>query len=256
MEPNDSAQVGKYRMNEIVALLDSFGGDVLPALRAKFPQHADRLQPGLILGDTDTVRIDALTCLLALDVVIELAVRGTLTTHRRILNVSRLTLAGQILTAAAGASIFGVLAADAPKTAKYMVGILALIGTLITVGAQALSKVLGSGTTEVKYLELVEKLNEATTLRRSLSARLAVTAPAADILRQVSEMITHGNVLSKELRLLLAALGVAPISNAESKELLLGNEPFRSSLMETGNSLRVPSEDAALLKSLGKPRDH
>src|SRR6266404_1900787 len=116
-------------LNEIVNLLDKHGGRILSRLRERLPSEHGRLTIGLTLGgDEASTKIDAEICLAGLQIAIRVCRTGAHHLRRRLKITNGFGLAGQLLTATAGASIFGVVAADAPKATQYGVGIVALFG--------------------------------------------------------------------------------------------------------------------------------
>jgi hypothetical protein len=120
-------------VDELVGLLDRWDPKSLHNLQERYSEYAALLRPGVLAGETSNdleVRIEV--CASGLSAAVD-ACRECLTRRAdRLKRSYSMQVLGQTLTLLAGASIFAVLAIDAPKFAKYSAAIIALAGSVLT----------------------------------------------------------------------------------------------------------------------------
>ncbi|HEV2705400.1 MAG TPA: hypothetical protein VGV59_05720 [Pyrinomonadaceae bacterium] len=146
-------------INEIVALLSKHSPGALQKLGEKYPESAALLRVGEIAGKTDKqTQLRAEAALVALQAGIGVCERRIPELRKKIRGESKLQFIGQLLTIIGGASIFGLLALDNPKGAKYVAAILTLLGAVSSLTAQQMGKALhaAAGSLFDIYRTLVE----------------------------------------------------------------------------------------------------
>lgn len=188
-------------IDEIVGLLDKHAPGILQEIREKYPEQADLLEAGLIAGTETTqqlqVRIE--TCLLGLKTAMHVCEKLLPKSKQKLKRASKLRFSSELVTAISGASIFTVLAVEAPKTARYAVAALALVGTLLALTTQYIGGALhpSAGNLFDQYKELIDCHVEAKQIHNELELW---NKTGIEGFSEV-ELITKGNAICRRIAL-------------------------------------------------------
>ncbi|RAJ90047.1 hypothetical protein LX87_05526 [Larkinella arboricola] len=159
-------------IDEIVSLLKKHSPESLTQLRNNFPNQIQYLDEGIIAGPDENkhIKMRVATCFSGLTTALKLCNDIQPKAVRKLKTANTLRFIASIVTTVSGAAIFTVLAAEAPKTTKYIVAILALIGTLFSLVSQFVEGVLqpSSGNAYDLYKDLIEYKLEANDLHNEL----------------------------------------------------------------------------------------
>jgi hypothetical protein len=200
-------------------MLDRFAPTVLKDLRRKFPKAKGRFAAvGQVLGD-DFARADAVGCLAALDVAIKLCEKASSKARIDISKTNKVVLAGTVFTATAGAAVFGVIAADAPKTAKYVAAILALLGSISSVVGNWMSRGTGGASMEDALKGMAGLSFELMRVRSRLSSRLQRLDWSDDTTRDVAANIASANKLCDEIQRFALIVGLVALNEFEASRI-------------------------------------
>ena len=133
-------------INEIVGLLNDHSKVTLDTLRRKYPEYEDTLlKPGIIGGRTDKqTRLRAEVAVAGLKVAIPLCEREISNVRLKLNKESKLQFISQMASLVGGASIFGLLALDCPRPAKYAAAVLTLAGAILSLTAQYIGRSLNA----------------------------------------------------------------------------------------------------------------
>lgn len=128
-------------INEIVSLLEQFLPDKLSLLKKQFPEYADLLKSGQVLGDGNEklLAVKISVCVAGLNLIIEKCKEIMPRLKRKIHRISRLQLASQIVVITSGATIISTLQSQGYNWVKYFSAILVLIGSILGIYVQHIS---------------------------------------------------------------------------------------------------------------------
>ncbi|MBV9924561.1 MAG: hypothetical protein JOZ96_05915 [Acidobacteria bacterium] len=162
------------RINEIINLLSKNSPATLEQLRRAYPdaESAKILRAGEMAGGrTDKqTRLRAEAAVAGLDVAVRRCEQLIPAIKGRMRGGNRLQFAGQLLTVVGGASIFGLLALDYPRGAKYTAAILTLLGAVSSLYAEHIGRALH--TAAGSLFDLYRKLVECHLRARQLMSEL------------------------------------------------------------------------------------
>lgn len=212
MDPQDTPRAA-------LKMLDRFAPSVLEDLRQKFPKAKGRFTAvGQVLGD-DFARADAVGCLAALDVAIKLCEKASAKAAVDISKTNKFVLAGTVFTATAGAAVFGVIAADAPKAAKYAAAILALLGSISSVVGNWMARGTGGASMEDALKGMAGLSFELMRVRSRLSSRLQLLDWSDDTTRNVAANIASANKLCDEIQHFALIVGLVALNEFEASRI-------------------------------------
>lgn len=192
-------------IDEIIGLIHKHSPEALDDLRMEFPDQASELfKLGITAGGSAAeLAARRMACLTGLRVAIAVCESVIPNVKRKLKNANRLRLVSDVTTAIAGASVVTVLVSDFKKPVEYAVGAVAFCGTVLGLVTSYATGVIrpGDGSLYDYYKRLVEYLADARQLTIEINL---LEAPFAET--NISDLITRGNVLCREVTILEASI--------------------------------------------------
>lgn len=180
------------RINSIIELLDVSDPALLEGLRRRYPDHADLLQRGMVMGATAATAVDHLYCDLSREGLSAAETQLTALLRllpRRLARAKTLRLIAAVVTSLASAGVLSAVFSDAPFAARVAsaVAFVAAVGNLL---AQYVETPLagGKGT-------LADSLDELVGIEaqlRELKVRLVEAdhhAPGEERCREIAQTV-------------------------------------------------------------------
>ncbi len=190
-------------IDEIVGLLATRSPEVLERLRRAYPEHADILEPGFLLGEAAAdLRLRVEAACAGGKIALELGEENIHTVRRRLARAKTITSGGQILTAIGGASVITTLS-TAYHQVTYLGGFIALAGSILPFAAQYLSTGLQAENLFDTYSALVECNLEAAEVQQILEIWLRKEPKEND---DPSQVVARANALAKKIKLLISKI--------------------------------------------------
>jgi hypothetical protein len=199
-----AADLAAPRVNGLVGLLADHRPEALDALRVRYPEQAQVLRPGTMMGSST---VDSLLLVeLALEGLRVVQARAEPNLRRlrsRLARAKNLRLAGNVVATLTGAGLIAALVADADLLAK-IAAVVNFAVSLFALGAAHLETPVygGPGSLLQSYETLVNAAARAEQLSAELEACLRVKARPA----QALELVRRANELAGELRVAERAL--------------------------------------------------
>ncbi len=197
-----------------IALLKTYAPEVLAGLRAHLPQHNAALSTeGMVLGD-EVLRVDAVSCVAALNVGTRLCETAATSASRQLGRAKVANLVGSVFTAVAGAAIFTVAAADAPRTAAYAAGVFAVVGSISSILASFFAQGRG-GDVQSSFKELAGYSFRLIRVQSGLSSRLQLREWDEALKKDVRELVMTGQELCEKVQQAAAVVGLSALIAGE-----------------------------------------
>lgn len=199
-------------------LLETYAPDVLQGVRRQFPTYQAKFSPvGEVLGGA-LIRVDALGCVVALEVAMKLCENASRTAAQRISRSRVISLVGSICTAVSSAAIFTVVAADAPKRAAYAAAILAVAGSVSTIIANYFAQGRG-GEVQQAFKDLAEASFPLMRVHCQLSSRLHLKEWDEKVETDVETIIGAAHELCDRVQRAAAVVDLSALGVAQQAEI-------------------------------------
>ena len=199
----------EIQINESLSLLEDFSPDIIDKLKDEYPNLTDTFRTGIMLGDDDMkgkkeeieLRVEIIKS--SLEVIISKCDSFIPKLKIRLKRLNNIQLISQIIIAISGASLLTILSSEISKSINYVVGALALIGSLLTIYVQGKSISINPNSSSLfnVYEDLVNLHINAEQKLSDLTIYSSISDGLAD--KKLPEILSSSNDLCVEIRKLI-----------------------------------------------------
>ena len=118
-------------IDNVVKLLKKFDPNSLEALRLEYPEEADRLRVGIVMGPKASTNLRLAASAKGLNSAVKTCNSVLPQIRKKLKRANSIRLISELMTILAGASVFTVLATSFPNFVRYTIATVALAGSLL-----------------------------------------------------------------------------------------------------------------------------